>query len=85
MAVEMPRPVYLRDLANVIDGFRDETSTVFVNSQAAVMMTVQKQSGKNTVQTAKNLRARLVRLEMKFRRTSKLPNFLILRIQLKIR
>jgi HAE1 family hydrophobic/amphiphilic exporter-1 len=62
-AVEMPRPVYLRDLANVQDGFRDETSTVFVNGQSAVMMMVQKQSGKNTVQTAKNLRERLARLE----------------------
>jgi HAE1 family hydrophobic/amphiphilic exporter-1 len=62
-AVELPRPVYLHDLANVREGFRDETSTVFVNGQAAVMMTVQKQSGKNTVQTAKNLRERLIRLE----------------------
>jgi HAE1 family hydrophobic/amphiphilic exporter-1 len=62
-AVEMPRSVYLRDLANVFEGFRDETSTVYVNGQTAVMMTVQKQSGKNTVQTAKNLRERLKRLE----------------------
>jgi HAE1 family hydrophobic/amphiphilic exporter-1 len=60
--VEMPRQVYLRDLADVFEGFRDETSTVYVNGQSAVMMTVQKQSGKNSVQTAKDLRARLVRL-----------------------
>jgi HAE1 family hydrophobic/amphiphilic exporter-1 len=62
-AVELPKPVYLRDLADVIDDYRDETSTVYVNGQSAVMMQVQKQSGKNTVQTAKEIRSRLSRLE----------------------
>jgi HAE1 family hydrophobic/amphiphilic exporter-1 len=60
--VEMPRQVYLRDLANVFEGYRDETSTVYVNGQAAVMLMVQKQSGKNSVQTAKDLRARLEKM-----------------------
>ncbi|MDR1420538.1 MAG: efflux RND transporter permease subunit [Treponema sp.] len=60
--VEMPRSVYLRDLANVFEGFKDETSTVYVNGQSAVMMMVQKQSGKNSVQTARDLRARLERM-----------------------
>jgi HAE1 family hydrophobic/amphiphilic exporter-1 len=61
--VELPRQVYLYDLANVTEGYRDETSVVYVNGQTAVMMQVQKQSGKNTVQTAKDLRVRLVSLE----------------------
>jgi HAE1 family hydrophobic/amphiphilic exporter-1 len=56
---ENPRSVYLRDIANVIDGFKDETSIVYVNGQSAVMMMVQKQSGKNSVQTARELRGRL--------------------------
>jgi HAE1 family hydrophobic/amphiphilic exporter-1 len=60
--VELPRQVYLRDLANVFEGYRDETSTVYVNGQPAVMMSVQKQSGKNSVQAAKDLRARLEKL-----------------------
>ena len=60
--VELPRQVYLRDLADVFDGYRDESSLVYVNGQPAVMMSVQKQSGKNSVQTAKDLRARLERL-----------------------
>ena len=60
--VELPRQVYLRDLADVFEGFRDETSTVYVNGQSAVMMMVQKQSGKNSVQTARDLRARLTKL-----------------------
>jgi len=60
--VELPRQVYLRDLADVFEGYRDEISTVYVNGQSAVMMTVQKQSGKNSVQAAKDLRARLEKL-----------------------
>ncbi|MDR0389109.1 MAG: efflux RND transporter permease subunit [Spirochaetaceae bacterium] len=59
---ELPRQVYLRDLANVFEGYRDETSTVYVNGESAVMMMVQKQSGKNSVQTAKELRTRLIRI-----------------------
>ena len=58
----LPRSVFLRDLADVIDGYRDETSTVYVNGQTAVQLTVQKQSGKNSVQTARNLRARVARM-----------------------
>jgi HAE1 family hydrophobic/amphiphilic exporter-1 len=60
--VEMPKQVYLRDLADVFEGYRDETSLVYVNGQSAVMLQVQKQSGKNSVQTAKDLRARLKRM-----------------------
>jgi HAE1 family hydrophobic/amphiphilic exporter-1 len=60
--VEMPRQVYLRDLADVFEGYRDETSTVYVNGQPSVMIQIQKQSGKNSVQTAKDLRVRLNRL-----------------------
>ena len=63
MQAEMPRQIYLRDLADIFEGYRDETSTVYVNGQPAVMLSVQKQSGKNTVQSAKNLRARLDRLK----------------------
>ncbi|MDR3145635.1 MAG: efflux RND transporter permease subunit, partial [Treponema sp.] len=60
--VELPRSVYLRDVADVFEGYRDETSTVLVNGIPAVQMSVQKQSGKNSVQTARELRARLERM-----------------------
>ncbi|MDR0377373.1 MAG: efflux RND transporter permease subunit [Spirochaetaceae bacterium] len=60
--MDLPRQVYLRDLADVIEGYRDEQSVVFVNGQPAVTLSVQKQSGKNSVQTAKDLRARLIRI-----------------------
>jgi len=60
--VELPRQVYLRDIADVFEGYRDETSVVYVNGKSAVLMSVQKQSGKNSVQAAKDLRARLEKL-----------------------
>jgi len=60
--VEMPRQILLRDLADVYEGYRDETSVVYVDGQSAVMLQVQKQSGKNSVQTANELRARLERM-----------------------
>ncbi|MDR0588994.1 MAG: efflux RND transporter permease subunit [Spirochaetaceae bacterium] len=59
---ELPRSVYLRDIADVFEGYRDETSAVYVNGIPAVMMSVQKQSGKNSVQTARELRTRLERM-----------------------
>jgi HAE1 family hydrophobic/amphiphilic exporter-1 len=60
--VELPRSVFLRDIADVFEGYRDETSTVYINGIPAISMSVQKQSGKNAVQTARNLRARLERM-----------------------
>jgi HAE1 family hydrophobic/amphiphilic exporter-1 len=60
--IELPRQIYLRDLADVIEGYRDETSMSFVNGRPSVMLTVQKQSGKNSVQAAKALRSRLTRM-----------------------
>jgi HAE1 family hydrophobic/amphiphilic exporter-1 len=60
--IEMPRLIYLRDLADVFEGFRDETSVVYVNGQSAVMLQVSKQSVKNSVQTANDLRVRLTRI-----------------------
>jgi HAE1 family hydrophobic/amphiphilic exporter-1 len=60
--VELPRQVFLRDIADIMEGYRDQSSAVYVNGQSAVMMSVQKQSGKNSVQTAKELRSRLTRI-----------------------
>jgi len=54
-----PKRVYLRDLADVFDGYYDITSEVFVNDNPVVMMSVQKQSGKNSVQVAHDVRAKL--------------------------
>ena len=47
--------VRLRDIANVYDGYRDRDSSVFINGQAGVFVTVQKQSGTNSVRVADNV------------------------------
>ena len=60
--VQMPRAIFLRDLADVYEGYREETNVVYVNGQPAITLSVQKQSGKNSVQTAKELRTRLDRI-----------------------
>jgi len=60
--IQLPRQIYLRDIADVYEGYKDESSIVYVNGQSAVMLQVQKQSGKNSVQTAKDLRARIDRM-----------------------
>ncbi|MFA6505155.1 MAG: efflux RND transporter permease subunit [Treponemataceae bacterium] len=57
--LEPARTVRLRDVADVFEGYKDTNSLVFVNGTPAVQITVQKQSGKNSVQTAKELRKRL--------------------------
>ncbi|MBN2325467.1 MAG: efflux RND transporter permease subunit [Spirochaetes bacterium] len=45
-------PVYLKDVADVYDGFIDEDMDALVEQKDAIIMTVQKQSGTNTVQVA---------------------------------
>lgn len=54
--------VRLRDVANVYDGFRDETNAVYINGNPGVFVTVQKQSGTNSVQVADNVLARIPRI-----------------------
>ncbi|MDR0668919.1 MAG: efflux RND transporter permease subunit [Treponema sp.] len=60
--VELPKTVYLRDIADVYEGYREESSVVYVNGQSAVQLQIQKQSGKNSVQTARELRSRLTKI-----------------------
>ncbi len=57
-----PTGVRLRDIADVYDGFRDETSAVYINGRPGVFITVQKQSGTNSVQVADNVLERLDRI-----------------------
>ncbi|MDR1908959.1 MAG: efflux RND transporter permease subunit [Spirochaetaceae bacterium] len=59
---ELPRQVYLRDIADITESYRDETSVVYVNGSPAVQLSIQKQSGKNSVQTVKSLREKIDQL-----------------------
>lgn len=51
--------IILRDVADVYSGYKDATSEAYVNGKPSVMLMVQKQSGKNSVATAKKVRASL--------------------------
>jgi len=57
--MQQPIRIYLRDVADVIDGYYDVTSEVFVDGAPVVMMSVQRQSGTNAVQVANDLRKKL--------------------------
>lgn len=60
--LDPPRRIYLRDIADVYECFRDEVGTAFVNGESAVIVNVQKQSGVNSVQAAADLRIRIERI-----------------------
>ena len=59
---EPPRRVFLRDVADVFEYFRNETNIVVVNGEPAVILNVQAQGGANAVQAANELRGRLDRI-----------------------
>ncbi|MFP4302122.1 MAG: efflux RND transporter permease subunit [Spirochaetaceae bacterium] len=52
-------PIRLRDVADVYDGFEEESSAVYINGEPGVFVIVQKQSGTNSVQVADNVMNRL--------------------------
>ncbi len=54
--------VRLRDIANVHDGFKDEESRFYFNGEPCVRMGIQKQSGTNSVQTARAVQTRMAKL-----------------------
>jgi len=56
------RPVRLAEVAEVIDGFEEETHVVAVNGESAVLVAVRKQSDANTVAVARAVREALPEL-----------------------
>ena len=51
------RPVYLKNLARVVDGFKDETSRSRLNGHEAVNISVKKRVGENIIQIADQIDA----------------------------
>ena len=51
--------VLLRDIANVYEGYKDTTTMAFYGDKPSILLLVAKQSGKNTVETAKKVRKQL--------------------------
>lgn len=66
------RPIYLRDIADVLDTFTEKESFTRVNHKEAVMMMVQKQSDANTVQVVEQVLAALPGIEKRLPAGSKL-------------
>ncbi len=58
-----PDPVYLKDLADIYDGYVEEDMDARIGRHDAIIMVAQKQSGTNTVQIARLMEKRIKALE----------------------
>ena len=56
------RPIYLKQVADVRDGFKEERSHTRIDGKSGVMIAVRKQSGSNTVQVSNRVREIIPRL-----------------------
>jgi len=56
-------PIFLKDVADVYDGYVDEDMDALIEQEDAIIMTVQKQSGTNTVQVADLIEKKIDLLE----------------------
>ncbi len=55
--------VKLRDIADVYEGYKDESTFAYLNGESSVMLMIQKQSGKNSVSAARNVRKAMAKLQ----------------------
>jgi multidrug efflux pump subunit AcrB len=60
------RPVFVRDVGAVVDGFEDRTSYSRMNGQTAVSIAVKKRAGANILQVAEAVKAELAVQEAKW-------------------
>jgi hydrophobe/amphiphile efflux-1 (HAE1) family protein len=63
VATPMGKPVYLSNVAKVVDGVKEATSLTRINGKIAVGLNIIKQSGSNTVQVAKAVNKELEKLK----------------------
>ena len=55
--------LYLKDVARIEDGFKEETAIIHSNFEPALMMMVQKRSGANTVEVVEKVKKELERIQ----------------------
>jgi Cation/multidrug efflux pump len=55
--------VLLRDIADVYDGYKDQTTVSILDGKPTVMLMLQKQSGKNSVKAAHSVRSQIKSIE----------------------
>lgn len=60
------QPVYLRDVAQIVDTFEDPTNIVYINGQPGIRLNINKQSGSNTVAVAERVRAEIDRINLDY-------------------
>ena len=63
MGLHQSRPIYLRDVAKVEDGFEERKMKAWAGRKDAVIFIIQKQSGANTVAVCRAIRQELTELE----------------------
>ncbi|MEW6519981.1 MAG: efflux RND transporter permease subunit [Thermodesulfobacteriota bacterium] len=56
-------PVYLKDVARVVDGFKEETSRSRLDGRAAVNLAVRKRSGENIIPISKQIDSHIARVQ----------------------
>lgn len=61
-------PIYLKDISKVYDGYKEQNNDMKVDGKNAVVITVMKQSGSNTVQVSKKIRKQLENIQKGFTR-----------------
>ncbi len=63
VATPMGRPVYLSDVAEVVDGVEEQTSLARANGKISVGLNIIKQSGSNTVQVAQSVNKQIEKMK----------------------
>ncbi|MCE9599179.1 MAG: efflux RND transporter permease subunit [Spirochaetia bacterium] len=59
-------PVYLRQVAEVIDGKRERKGSTYYNGEPAIIIGIKKEADKNTIETADSIRRSLTDINSKF-------------------
>lgn len=73
VAVREGVPIYLRDIAQVRDGTEELTSLVRIDRQPGIRLSLNKQSGSNTVEVADAILAEVERLNQDFHQVKVIP------------
>ena len=58
--ISYPKTVRLRDIAVVKEGYRDISQMVFINGEPGIYISIQKQSGTNSVEVADKVKEKLI-------------------------
>lgn len=56
-------PVYVRDIARVVDGFEDRKTVTLLNGEESIVLTVQKASATNTLRVSEAVKKELARIQ----------------------